>query len=74
MAGDRRHVGGHRHGVGRLAIPLGVLGAIYLNEFGKQNALARTVRFFADVMTGVPSVVMGLFIYTVWVKRFGTSG
>jgi phosphate transport system permease protein len=46
-----------------LAIPLGVLGAIYLNEYGKQSALARTVRTMADVMTGVPSIVMGLFIY-----------
>jgi phosphate transport system permease protein len=53
-----------------LAIPLGVLGAIYLNEFGKQRPLARFIRFMADVMTGVPSIVMGLFIYTVWVIRF----
>jgi phosphate transport system permease protein len=53
-----------------MAIPLGVLGAIYLNEFGKQRTLARFIRFMADVMTGVPSIVMGLFIYTVWVVRF----
>jgi phosphate transport system permease protein len=53
-----------------LSIPLGVLGAIYLNEFGKQEPLARFIRFMADVMTGVPSIVMGLFIYTVWVIRF----
>jgi len=46
-----------------MAIPLGVLGAIYLNEYGKQRALARTIRTMADVMTGVPSIVMGLFIY-----------
>ena len=46
-----------------MAIPLGVLGAIYLNEYGKQSALARTIRTMADVMTGVPSIVMGLFIY-----------
>lgn len=57
-----------------IAIPIGVLGAVYLNELGKQRPLARAVRFFADVMTGVPSVVMGLFIYTVWVVRFGTAG
>lgn len=57
-----------------LAIPLGVGGALYLNEFGKKNLMARVVRFFADVMTGVPSIVMGLFIYTVWVARYGTSG
>jgi len=45
------------------AIPLGVLGAIYLNEYGKTNALARFIRIMADVMTGVPSIVMALFIY-----------
>jgi len=53
-----------------MAIPLGILGAIYLNEYGKQNRLARTIRFLTDVMTGVPSVVMGVFIYIVWVLRF----
>lgn len=57
-----------------LAIPLGVLGAVYLNELGGAGRLARVVRFFSEVMTGVPSVVMGLFVYTVWVVRFGTSG
>jgi phosphate transport system permease protein len=50
-----------------IAIPLGVLGAIYLNEYGKQKPLARVIRTMADVMTGVPSIVMGLFVYTVWV-------
>ena len=46
-----------------LAIPLGVLGAIYLNEYGRKNALARLIRVMSDVMTGVPSIVMALFIY-----------
>lgn len=57
-----------------LAIPLGVLGAIYLNEYGKQNALARTIRLMSDVMTGVPSIVMGLFIYTAVVLTTEQSG
>ena len=57
-----------------LAIPLGVLGAIYLNEYGKQNPLARTIRVMANVMTGVPSVVMGLFIYTAVVLSTEQSG
>lgn len=57
-----------------LAVPLGILGAIYLNEYGGRGAMARTVRFMADVMTGVPSIVMGLFVYTVWVLNFGYSG
>jgi phosphate transport system permease protein len=47
-----------------MAIPLGVLGGIYLNEYGAKNALARLIRFLAEVMTGVPSIVMGLFVYT----------
>jgi phosphate transport system permease protein len=46
-----------------MSIPLGVLGGIYVNEYGGTNVLARVVRFLAEVMTGVPSVVMGLFIY-----------
>jgi len=53
-----------------MAIPLGVLGAIYLNEYGKTKPLARFIRTMADVMTGVPSIVMGLFIYVVWVLTF----
>lgn len=54
-----------------LAIPLGIMAAIYLNEYGKRNRLARTIRFLTDVMTGVPSVVMGIFVYTLWVLQFG---
>jgi len=46
-----------------MAIPLGVFGAVYLNEYGKKNALARFIRIMSDVMTGVPSIVMALFIY-----------
>lgn len=57
-----------------MAIPMGILGALYLNEYGKTGSLARTIRFLADVMSGVPSIVMGLFVYTVWVLRFGQSG
>jgi phosphate transport system permease protein len=52
-----------------LAIPLGVLAAIYLTEFGSGGALARLIRFLSGVMTGVPSVVVGLFIYVAWVTR-----
>ncbi len=56
-----------------LAIPLGVFGAIYLNEYGKQKPLARAIRTMADVMTGVPSIVMGLFIYTGFVVVVGAK-
>ena len=47
-----------------MAIPLGVLGGIYLNEYGGRNIFARVIRFLSEVMTGVPSIVMGLFVYT----------
>jgi phosphate transport system permease protein len=57
-----------------IAVPLGILGAIYLNEYGGNRALARVIGFMADVMTGVPSIVMGLFIFSIWVIHFGFSG
>ncbi len=60
-----------------MAIPLGVLAAIYLNEYGRQNRIAKVIRFMADVMTGVPSIVMGLFVATIWVSaglHYGYSG
>jgi phosphate transport system permease protein len=53
-----------------IAVPLGVLGAIYLNEYGGSGRFAQVVRFMAMVMTGVPSVVMGLFIYVIWTMNF----
>ncbi len=57
-----------------MAVPLGVLGAVYVNEYGGKGPLAQVVRFMADVMTGVPSIVMGLFIFSLWVLHFGYSG
>ncbi|MEV4281319.1 phosphate ABC transporter permease PstA [Actinoplanes xinjiangensis] len=49
-----------------MSVPLGVLGAIYLVEYGR-GRFATTVRFFVDVMTGIPSIVAGLFILSFWV-------
>ncbi len=46
-----------------IAVPLGVGVALYLTEYGGNARLAHAVRFFVDVMTGVPSIVFGLFIY-----------
>ena len=57
-----------------LAIPLGVLGAVYLNEYGGNRILAQLISFMSNVMTGVPSIVMGLFIFIIWVTHFGYSG
>jgi phosphate transport system permease protein len=57
-----------------IAVPLGILGAIYLNEYGGKGLLGRLIGFMSDVMTGVPSIVMGLFIFSIWVIHFGYSG
>ncbi|MEO8701580.1 MAG: phosphate ABC transporter permease PstA [Kofleriaceae bacterium] len=56
-----------------IAVPLGVLGAVYLHEYGGTSKFARAVRFLSMVMTGVPSIVMGLFVYLLWTMRFGYS-
>ena len=61
-------------GASLMAIPLGVLGAVYLHEYGKGGRVAGVLRFFANVMSGVPSIVMGLFIVTIWVLRRGADG
>ena len=50
-----------------LAVPLGILAAIYLHEYGGTNPVASVVRFLSNVMAGVPSIVMGLFIFTIYV-------
>jgi phosphate transport system permease protein len=50
-----------------IAVPLGIALAVYLNEVGRQAKLAVAVRYFIDVLTGVPSIVFGLFIYIVFV-------
>jgi phosphate transport system permease protein len=50
-----------------LAIPLGWGVALYLVEYGRTGRFAATVRYFVDVMTGVPSIVFGLFIYVTLV-------
>jgi phosphate transport system permease protein len=57
-----------------IAVPLGVLGAIYLNEYGGNNWLAAIIGFMSDVMTGVPSIIMGLFIFSIWVVHRGLAG
>ena len=56
-----------------ISVPLGVMGAVYLHEYGVKNRFSRLVRFMSTVMTGVPSIVMGLFIYVLWTLTFGYS-
>jgi phosphate transport system permease protein len=46
-----------------IAVPAGIGVALYLVEYGKKSRFANTVRYFIDVMTGVPSIVFGLFVY-----------
>lgn len=53
-----------------MAVPVALLTAVYLVEYGR-GWLAKGITFFVDVMTGVPSIVAGLFIYTVWVLIAG---
>jgi phosphate transport system permease protein len=59
-----------------IAIPLGILGAVYINEYGGggRSWLAGLISFMSSVMVGVPSIVMGLFIFTVWVIPHGLTG
>jgi phosphate transport system permease protein len=55
-----------------IAVPLGIGVALYLVEFGAAGRFASAVRYFVDVMTGVPSIVFGLFIYiTLVVTQWG---
>jgi phosphate transport system permease protein len=56
-----------------IAIPIGIGVAIWLVEYGRQSWFAQLVRFFVDVLTGVPSIVFGLFIYIVLVVGTGSS-
>ncbi len=56
-----------------IAIPIGIGVAIWLVEYGKNSKFAHTVRFFIDVLTGVPSIVFGLFVYIVLIVGTGSS-
>lgn len=49
-----------------ITVPLGIAGAIYIVEYGR-GRFADTIRFFVDVMTGIPSIVAGLFVLAFWV-------
>ncbi|GLW65225.1 phosphate transport system permease protein PstA [Actinomadura rubrobrunea] len=59
-----------------IAVPIAVLTAVYLVEYGGGGRLARAVGFFVDVMTGIPSIVAGLFVLALWLLTlgFGFSG
>ena len=50
--------------------PIGVMAGVYLAEYAPQSRLARTTRFVNDILLSAPSIVIGLFVYTVVVARF----
>jgi phosphate transport system permease protein len=52
------------------AVPIGILAAVYLNEYGK-GWLKGSLTFFVDVMTGIPSIVAGLFAFSLFAAFFG---
>lgn len=56
-----------------ISVPIGLLTAIYLAEYGVRNRLSKAITFFVDVMTGVPSIVAGLFAYALMSLIFGAG-
>jgi phosphate transport system permease protein len=80
-SGEAAFVGGAYHaimgtliitGIATLiSVPIGLFTAIYLVEYGGANRLSRWIRFFVDVMTGIPSIVAGLFAFALFVQIFG---
>ena len=54
-----------------MGIPLGLLAGTYLAEFGQEGRLAGIIRFVADIMMGAPSIVIGVFVYTLLVVPQG---
>lgn len=54
-----------------ISVPIGLLCAIYLVEYGAKQRLAGFITFFVDVMTGIPSIVAGLFAYALFGLMFG---
>ena len=58
-------------GAAVISIPIGLFTAIYLVEYGKGNRLGNAITFLVDVMTGIPSIVAGLFAYALFAVFFG---
>ncbi|MEG1479511.1 MAG: phosphate ABC transporter permease PstA [Kiritimatiellia bacterium] len=58
-------------GATAVAVPLAIAAGIWLAEFGKQGRLAMALRFSANVLMGMPSVIVGLFVYMVLVIPMG---
>ena len=56
-----------------MSVPIGIFTAIYLVEYGKRSKPARLITFLVDVMTGIPSIVAGLFALSLFVLLFGPA-
>lgn len=54
-----------------LGTPIGIMAGVYLAEYGRNAWLGRITRFINDILLSAPSIVVGLFIYAVWVARVG---
>jgi len=54
-----------------LGVPLGILGGVYLSEFGGRSKVAAVVRFAANVLMGTPSIIIGVFVYAIMVFPMG---
>ena len=52
-----------------VSTPIGILAGIYLAEFGEDNWFAQTTRFVTDIMLSAPSIVIGLFVYALYVAK-----
>ena len=56
---------------GLIAVPIGVLGAVFLIEYGRGTKAARVVSFMVDILSGVPSIVAALFVYALIITTLG---
>lgn len=56
---------------GIISIPIGILTGVYLVEYSKGGRLGRITTFMVDILSGIPSIVAALFIYSVWIVVFG---
>ncbi|SDD80851.1 phosphate ABC transporter permease PstA [Nocardioides lianchengensis] len=56
-----------------ISVPVGILAAVYLVEYGAKSRMARILTFLVDVMTGIPSIVAGLFALSLFVLIFGPA-
>jgi phosphate transport system permease protein len=54
-----------------IAVPIAIMVAIYLVEYGQRTRLAKWITFTVDILSGVPSIVAALFIYSLWIITFG---